>query len=139
MFGRKRTLAIAAATVAAVMGVLVNAAPASADWRQGQCNAGSGWDGYGRTYYSYSGGYDYVSSFRYWFTQGGNQSDIYIYQINEGYTYERHDVYADTTWEHFPTRTVRIPGSTDTATRYRFIFDKDNDIDPTCTATTPYW
>jgi len=138
LFKRRYSIPVVLAGVLAALAVA--AAPAQAVSQRAQC--GSTYVGTGWTYYNYTGGYDVISFYEYYLTAGGNQSNVDINQYSgttRVFHWDTDSAISQSLRTVVPSSTVRIPGSASTRTGFTFVFDKDNDDDPRCTAYTPWW
>ena len=147
-----RTRTLRAAFVLALAALILTPGTASAATKSAHCqrtvDIGT-YHGYGWTYYHYSGGYDYIDSFKYRILGPSvtTHNNVEIQQMldwwgadDELYHWASPDNRrTGTLYTHYPTRTVRIAGSDDTHSTYFFVFDRPNWVDPQCAAETPSW
>jgi hypothetical protein len=126
---------------AAVLVIVGAAVPAQAGYASGQCSVGN-YFGRGNTWYTYTGGYDYVDVFEYTQQYGGSATDVRIthHGSSSGKVYDWSDAsIAHFNWEsHDPPVTVRTAGSESTRTVFKFFFDQFGP-DPSCAATAGSW
>jgi hypothetical protein len=147
---RTRTLRAAFALALAVL--ILTPGVASAASQSAHCQRdvqGGPYHGYGWTYYHYSGGYDYIDYFRYQITAPAltKHNNVHVQQMLNSWQADTElyrwnspdDRWTGTVYTHYPTRTVRIAGSSDTHSTYHFIFDRANWVDPSCSAETRSW
>src|SRR5687768_9626586 len=122
----KRLTAGIAGAFATMLVIVVAAAPAHAGRTSGSCSVGN-YFGRGDTWYTYTGGYDYVDYFEYTQQNGGPATDVRItHHAGSSIVYQWSDgAIAHFNWEsHNPSQTVRTSGSDSTRTVFRFAFDQ---------------